>query len=473
MKIDLLDFDKIIKMNNLQEVTSPWMVSSKMMFDPDGIFSNTIFGMSKDDRRSTYAYIDLKRKFLHPHIYLNVMKKGLFKKVVPLSYGQERFIVDHGRIVNDNDGWTGLANLYKHWESINWETLGSANTESVKLLNSLSKNEVFIDKILVCPPAYRDIMVAGAVDNSDRVNELNNYYVAIIRGVALLDEGGMFAERQYSTQAKIQESLAEIFEYCKEQIRGKKGLIKRYLLGKSVDFTSRSVISAFPYNNETIQDNMVDLDNAAVPISQCCACFMPFIETWLKEFFTREVINDPSKIAFYDTKSKKEIVASLKEPELQFSDKNINKLILDYIKNPNNRFKPLEVESIIHGPTKKQDVIAVSNLILKGQVILPSNVLRTFIRPMTLTDILYLACVDVCEKRHIVITRYPVGTDKGLFINKIRVQSTNKHVRLVFDGKEYTHYPDIDPNIPVDRVGVQFVDTVVFSNSMLKAMGGD
>ena len=37
----------------------------------------------------------------------------------------------------------------------------------------LSKKEIFIDKILVTPPAYRDVMIAGTVDKSDHVNELN------------------------------------------------------------------------------------------------------------------------------------------------------------------------------------------------------------------------------------------------------------------------------------------------------------
>ncbi len=473
MKIGILDYEKLIKMNNLQEVTSPWMVSSKMMFDPNGVFSNDIFGMSKDDRRSTFAYIDLKRQFLHPHIYLNVMKSGLFGNIVALVSGLKRFTVTDGRIEESNNGWTGISNLYKNWDIIDWSKLKSTNTSAIKLLNSLKKEEAFMTKLIVCPPAYRDIMVAGAIDTSDRVNELNNHYTAIIRAVALLDEGGMFAERQYSTQAKIQDSLAAIITYCTERIKGKGGLIKRFLLGKSVDFGSRSVISAFSYNNETIHDNMVDLEHTAVPISQCCSTFMPFVETWLKEFFTREVINDPNKISYYDIEAKKQIVATLKDPEVQFSDKNITKLILDYIKNPDNRFKPIVAESIVKGTSRTKDVIVKSYLLLNGKRMLENNVSEKFIRPMTLTDLLYLACVDVCERRHVAVTRYPVGTDKGIFFNKVKVQSTRKHIKLIFNDKEYPYYPNVDFTVPKDKVGVQFIDTVVFSNSMLKAMGGD
>ena len=74
---------------------------------------------------------------------------------------------------------------------------------------------------------------------------------------------------------------------------------------------------------------------------------------------------------------------------------------------------------------------------LKGKRILDNNVEVLYNRPLTVTDILYLACVDACEKRHVMVSRYPVGTDKGIYFNKVRVQSTLHHIRLIFNGKEY------------------------------------
>ena len=72
-----------------------------------------------------------------------------------------------------------------------------------------------------------------------------------------------------------------------------------------------------------------------------------------------------------------------------------------------------------------------------------------------------------------MVSRYPVGTDKGIYFNRIRVQSTVKHIHLVLNGKDYPFYPDIDFNIPHDKVGVQFIDTLVLSNSHLDGMGAD
>lgn len=470
MKIEILDMNRIIAVNKLQEITSPRLFSNKMMYDPEGILSSDIFGISKGDRRNTFAYIDLKRHFIHPHLYTKVVKQ-MFRGVIYILSGQKRYVIKNGQLVEDpENGWTGIDELYKRWNEIDWSKSKSVDSTSKKLLMNLSRDQIFIDKELVIPPAYRDVMIAGTIDSSDHVNELNDLYVKLIRSVALLSEGGLFSRTQYATQMKIQDTLVEIMEYFKHQVSRKQGLIRKNLIGKSVDYGVRTVISAPSYNNENIGDNIIDVEHTAVPISECCSLFYPFIESWLKNFFTREIINDPNLITFYDYETNKEITATMRDPEIQFSEKNIRKFINDYCLNPDNRFKVVNVMVDVPAKTKKT---LKASMILKGKIMLPNNATKVLNRSMTVTDILYLACVDVCEKRHVMVSRYPVGTDKGIFFNKIRVQSTIKHVNLIFNGKEYPYYPDIDFSISQDKVGVQFIDTLVMSNSHLDGMGAD
>lgn len=472
MKIELLDIEKLISVNTLEEVTSPKLLSNKMTYDPQGILSNEIFGISKGDRRRIFGYINLKRPFLHPHVYGNVLKKIIRSSINYIVSGQKRFSVQEGLLVQDENGWTGLSGLYDHWEEIKWNKLKSSDKESLKLLSGLKRDQIFITKILVSPPAYRDVTLAGTIDSSDHIPKPNGLYVRLISASTLLSSGGLFARTQYATQMKIQDTLLEISNYYKSQISKKAGIIKKNLIGKSVEFGTRSVISSFSYNNETIHENMVDLSHSALPLAQCCSTFYPFIEAWLKNFFTREIVNDPNLITFYDPEKKKEITATLKDPEVQFSEKAIKKLINDYVFNPDNRFKTIDVEAVLPSSTKKDKPVKAI-MLLKGKIMLPNNVTTVLNRAMTVTDILYLACVDVCEKRHIMVTRYPVGTDKGLFFNKVRVQSTRNHVNVVFNGKEYPFYPDIDFDVPRDKIGVQFIDSTVFSNSLLEGMGAD
>lgn len=471
MKLNILDMDRLISVNKLNEVTSPRLFSNKMMFDPGGILSNEIFGISKGDRRNTFAYVNLKHHFIHPHIYTNVLK-SMFGAVTYIASGQKRYVIQNGwPIEDDENGWTGLENLYDHWNEIDWKKSKSVNKDNKNLLINLNRDQIFINSILICPPAFRDVMIAGTVDSSDHVSEINDLYVKLIRADSLLSEGGLFARTQYATQMKVQETLVTIYDYFKNLIAKKHGLIKKNLMGKKVDYGVRTVISAPTFNNERMEDNIVDIEHSALPISSCCSTFYPLIESWLKNFFTREIINDPNIVTYYDYANNKEITATLKDPEVQFSERNIRKMINDYCLNPDNRFRVINVDVVV--PYRGLDKIVPASMLLKGKIMLPNNVSKVLNRSLTVTDILYIACVDVCEKRHIMVSRYPVGTDKGIYFNKIRVQSTSNHVKVVFNGKEYPFYPDIDFNVPHDKVGVQFIDTLVMSNSHLDGMGAD
>ena len=182
--------------------------------------------------------------------------------------------------------------------------------------------------------------------------------------------------------------------------------------------------------------------------------------------FNREVV------PFYDETEHREITATMKDVENQFSDRKIRKMINDYMLNPDSRFKVIKITVEI---PKRNNIVTEKEVILqmKGKKIMSNSIPQELVRPMTVTDLLYLAAVDSCEKRHAMISRYPLGTDKGIYFSKIRVQSTAKHIKLIFNGKEYPFYPDIDLSIPTDHVGVQFIDTLVLSNSHLDGMGAD
>lgn len=469
MKIEILNYKNLIELNKLQEVTSGRILNSKMTFDPDGLLSNEIFGISKDDRRNTFAYIKLGQPFIHPHIYKQVLT-SLYRTATPnIVGGKKRYSVVDGLLQEDPNGWTGLRSLYEHWDEIQWNKHRSSNKINKDLLLKLTRDKVFIDSLVVIPPAYRDVMLAGTVDSSDHVNELNKMYQHIINLVSNLKGGGLFARTQYSSQQTIQDILVNIYIHFKDMIAKKNGLIRRNLMGKSVDYGCRAVISSAQYNFNKLEDSMVDLEHSALPISLCCSNFYPLIEAWLRNFFQREIINDPNMLSFYDSELQREITAPLKDPDIQFSDANIKKMINSYCMNPSSRFTPISIR--VDWPTANGVKERSAILKLKGIKLLPNNVRQTFDRPMTLTDVLYMACVDVCEKRHLMISRYPVGTDKGIFFCKIRVQSTNSHCNVILDGKEYKFYPDIDLSTDLHKVEIQFTDTLVMSNSHLDGMG--
>lgn len=465
MKIELLDTKKFIDINQLQECDSPKLFSNKNMMEPGGILSNEIFGISKDDRKNTFAYISLNKHFIHPHIYGSILKR-LFKNISYIVSGLKRFSIVDGVIYEDENGWTGIDELYNHWDEINWNKSSSNNDRSLKFLKNTPKNLIFIDKLVIIPPFYRDVMRSNATDTSDHVNELNTMYSQTIKLVSIISEGGLFSRTQYTTQAKIQDNLVDIYNYFKDRIKSKYGLIKKYLLGKTVDYGTRAVISSYSFRQDRIEEQMIDMYHCVLPLAQCCSTFYKFIHAYLRTFFTREIINNGNLVSYID-ETGKEIVCKIYAPENQFSEKVITNIISDYVENPSNRFKIIKLKAL-----KPDNTPVTISLRLKGKAFL-NNKLEDIMRPMTITDLLYLAAVDSCEHRHVMISRYPIGTDKSIVFNRVRVGTTQMHTKVIFNETEYNYYPLIDLSIQNNKVPKEFIDTFVFHNSYLDELGGD
>lgn len=463
MKIDLLNMDKIINVNKLKQVTSPKIYANNKTFHPDGILSNEIFGISKSDRRGQFGYISLGQYFLHPHVYEKVLKRT-FLAITHIVTGQKKFLVQNGSILENENGWTGLNELYKHWNEIDWHKLNSSNERNIHLLSNVPRELIFVDKFLLVPPAFRDIIIGDTVSKSDDTSKINGIYTKIINAVDLLQSGGLFAKIQYSTQAKIQELLSMIYEFFKKSISKKTGLIRNYLLGKNTTYASRVVISAPQYNYNRYEDGMLDINTTLTPISVCCSCYYPFIVAWFKNYFIKNIINNDQKLVSKELGEGWEI----KDPETQFNEKFVKKLVNNFMINPDERFKIITVTC----KNKNGDTKEVG-LKLTGKKILENNVEEVLDRPMTVTDLLYLACVDVAEKRYVYISRYPIGIDKSLRFFKNRINSTIKKIKLIYNGKEYPYYPDIDLSLPKDKIANQFIDTQIYANPHHKIMSGD
>ena len=459
MKLDLLDFDKMIEINNLQEITTPKIYATNRQYHPDGIMSNEIFGLSKSDRRGQFAWIDLHGVFIHPHVYTNVILRSFQKTFVDIITGTTKYSIKDGYFVEDENGWTGLNELYKHWDEINWDKSTSQADRNINILKKSPKDRIFIKKFLICPPAYRDIMLGQT--SADKIGKLNSAYTKLISATNLLDQGGLFARTQYATQAKVQQYLKDVYDFITDQLKGKNGIIKFSCMAKNTTYGARSVITAPFYSFNRYEDCMLDSTSILTPISMCCSTFYPFIKNFVMNFFKKQISeNNEEEI------NKK--VYKIKNPDLQFSERVIRKMIDNYMKNTDERFNPIKITYVDKDNNEIQ-----KELKLMGKQILPNNIQQVIDRSMTVTDLLYLACVECCEKRHLFLSRYPIGIDKSLIFQKIIVQSTIEHIKVLYNGKEYPFWPKIDLKIPHSQVGIQFIDTIAFSNTQAKVMGAD
>lgn len=466
MKIDLFNTKEFIDLNKLREVTSPVLFQRGDIPHPEGLVSNQIFGVTVQSRKSTFAYVDLQGYFFHPHVYKAI--KRMFRNIEKIISGEQTYTInDNGILVLDKNGETGIDFIYNNWEKINWAKSDSAGmrNERVDLLNNFKKEEIFTRYLIIIPPFYRDIKSSTS---GGETGELNKLYSNAIRYSSMLKEKDLFDFQFNQTNLNMQELLVSIYDFFKTKLEKKTGILRRYLLGKNVDFCTRSVITAPQYHASSPDDLFVDFKHAAIPISQVCSLCNPYIVKWVKDFFDREVFSVKESILVYDPISDTGKQMRLDKPESVFTDKYIKKMIDTYIRDPESRFNTIELPIV--GAKQKYYMRFTGR---RFDTTNKSEISELAYRPLTWTDILYQASVDVTKDKHCLVTRYPLLDEFGIFIAKIRVASTTKTTPVYIGSTLYKWYPDIDLTADKEKMAIRFIDSVQFSNSYLPGLDGD
>lgn len=462
MRINLINVDEFVEINRLQEVTSPVLFERGGIPNPNGLISNEIFGVSIKSRRETFAYINLEGHFLQPHIFKIIRR--VFRNIDKIVNGEEYWAIGpDGRLVRDPAGETGIDFLYNNWGKIQWGGTTGMSAERAQLIMKAKKDEVWMSKLIVIPAFYRDINTAQG--GGGEVPELDQMYSKIIRMKDLLRDRDMFDFSFHSTNYNIQTMLVDIYDYFKSKLEKKTGLLRKYLLGKNVDYASRSVISAPVFNKNRPEENMVTMRYAAIPVSHVCVLAYPFMVAWLRNFFEKELLESQYLKVYGDEGGAlNNKYVQIKSPETYYNDIYIKKAVDKFNADPSSRFNKIEVP-MTDG--------SIKYLEFKGTAISNKAAMATISRPLTWTDLMFLAANDICSDKHVMVTRYPILDAFGIFIARIRIASTLQTMPMNINGKIYPWYPVIDLDMPKSKVGNNFIDTMVFSNSYLEGLGGD
>ena len=482
MKIWLLDEDKFAKINNLKEVTNPVSFEKGMVPTEDGLFSNTIFGMNVYDRKHNWAFIDLKGHYLNPKAYITL--KALNRKFESIVYGTKNFVIKNGVLEEDESGGSGLEWLYENWDKIKFDKNESnVRNSRIDMINNHTKDEIFVTKWAVCPAFYRDVNLSNNSNGRPKIPEINDLYSSIIRNVAVIQDGVNFDFMINSVSGKTQNLLLDIYNLMKEKINGKNGYLRRSILGKSIDYCSRIVITATPYDKNSVEDQHINFYNTGVPLSFCCAQLTPFIIWWLNGYFRTRVINHKDQFPVLNEKGE-QIYVHLDSPEIVFNDDYIDKNLTRWINNPASRFDLIEL------PIRKDDkekfgLKKPQYLSLVGYEYTTTTMAQTAFknksnsdgklvnRPITWTDLLYMAAVDVSDDKHVEITRYPMLDYLGTYFSRIYVISTRNTIPMIINDKLYDEYPVIDFKLPAGRIEASFIDSYKLCPLYLAGLDGD
>ena len=269
----------------------------------------------------------------------------------------------------------------------------------------------------------------------------------------------------------------------KDKVSCKNGHLRRAILGKSIDYCSRIVITATPYDTESVEDQHINFYYTGVPLSYCCAQLTPFIIWWLKNYFRTNIFSHKDQYP-YITDTGETVYIHLDNPEYVFNDEYIEKCLGRWINNPASRFNlielPVTAEDKAKYKIKNPVYMRFSGYSYETTTMARENVKSgsnsngiLTERPITWTDILYQAAVDVSSDKHVEITRYPMLDYLGTYFSRIYVISTRKTVPMIINGTLYDTYPLINLKTPPGRIEALFIDSYKICPLYLAGLDGD
>ena len=478
---ELLDTDKLIKKNNLREITNPIFFVRDSIPTSDGLLSNEIFGITKDQRANIFAYIDLSEYFMHPLCYIiwNSMDRNLSK----IIHGTNKYIIDKdGQFVEDEEnGNNGLKWLKANMDKIKFKRTDSKKRDvKIKFLEE-SKNRMFQKYVIVIPAYYRDINNTGGYVS---VGELNNVYKSLLLAVRSLKETADYGlNMSNATRGRIQDIVVKIYAWLtgtsgdKEAgkgLSGKYGIIRRSIMSKTTDYGTRLVITAPELKKERLEDIQTNLDYSCVPLASMCSNLFPYMIFWIRRFFENEF--STLEYPVMDRKTGEITRYRVKDPLIEFSDTRIKKEIERFMKGFSNRFIPIEVP-LIDGPNRtiymkfhgRSNVVSAEDIKDKD----PQEITPLFERRLTWCDLIYMAAVECSRDKCALITRYPMDSYYNQFPTKIRVSSTKETEPMYVNNTFYPTYPKIREEDIGSNTSNKFVDTLTISNLFLEGIGGD
>ena len=262
MFLQLLNIERFINENKLLEVKS-YRIPFKS-YDEDGLWSEVIFGpLGSKTRSERFGYIDLKNTFIHPIVFN--MLETVSDETSRIIKEKGRYIVENKKYVEDVNGESGIDFLIRTLPEVKLTTFCHAHKrENADYIDSNLKY-ILINKFLVTPAANRDVNIFSGSGKLE-VEEINNLYSKLLIFVQQLTE---ISEVDAIINKKIQLQLINIVSYIKKlKMTGKKGLFRGTMLKKSLDYTTRLVLT---------NDPDIDLGKIGLPWHTLVAIFEPFV----------------------------------------------------------------------------------------------------------------------------------------------------------------------------------------------------
>lgn len=375
---------------------------------PNGLFSNVIFGNHGEKRRmTTFSYIDLRVKILHPAIVRNIKKVNAFYYDILMGKAHGEFDARLGEFVKatGTTGETGYHFFMSKWDKIKWKKNDSdRRTKRIDVINKYRHLGVY-DFFLVTPAAIRDIeeLPDGTVTQDD-VNDLYRSLIGTARSVDVTD-----LESKYNNQARctMQRTIEKIYDLYYSYLKGKRGLIQGKWSKRRIEHGTRGVLSALDYSTPDINsDQTITPNHAVMGLYQTLKAYLPYTVHALTNGIMQQIFTENDQAYLIDKKTLKRTRVDItpKTRSRWTSFDGINTLINQFaIKKKRNEEVVIEGKYLaLIWRSKRGFRIVLDIDDLDGRD-------SSKCKPITWGELYYFLCYPIIKGFPQHVTRYPVN----------------------------------------------------------------
>ena len=445
-------------------------------FHPEGLFSTEIFGKLGDERRNyRYAFIDIKVEVIHPIIYkaLGDLKRLYIEIINGTSYAvwnEEEKDFDRSDAVN---GQTGMYFFLSHWKKLVFkETKSITREENAKLIYKF-RDTALNRYIVVLPAGLRDL----ELNSHNRVseNEINTIYRRIISVANTITESSVKTSLEVLDTPRLYLQLAfnDLYTLLESQVRGKKKLMLGRWATRRIFNGTRNVITAMdtsvPYlgakGNPGFNSTIIGLYQylkATLPVS------VYQIRRFLDNMFGD--VNQPARLVNKSTLQSEEVLLPSRYYNQWATNDGIERIITGF-KEESIRNKPIEINGyylalLYKGPDNTFKVIGSIDELPEGRS-------RKDVRPITLTEFLYLSVYLYAPKYPLLVTRYPVTGIGSIYPSRTHLKVTLKSEQRVPLDSEWKPLGEDSTAYEFPVLTSAFVNSLIPHSSRLGNLGAD
>lgn len=453
------------KLRGLKQVTALDHFDGGTDFHPKGLFSTEIFGRVGDERRNLlYGYIDIKAEVFHPLVFMALTK--LKRMYGDIMAGRAWALWDEGikdfvRGKPSEGARTGFAFFFEHWKDINHrESDSTQRMDMIKLLKEHA-DRATTSKIVVMPAGLRELEIDEFGRKTE--DEVNTLYRSMMSSANVIVESSLTLNPAIVDKPRydIQLKFCELYDMIEALIKGKKKLFLGKVASRRIFNGTRNVITAMNTAVTKLgKKGAPDFNSTIVGLYQYLQATAP-VSTYQLHQFLAPMFPDANEAAILvdpKTLTPRDVFLQTRYFDRWATTEGLEKVIASF-KEEDIRNQPILIDGyyiglLYLGPDGTfrffQDIRE-----------LPQGRLKEHVRPLTLTDLMYLAVYRHASKYPAFVTRYPVTGIGSIYPSKT-------HLRVTVGFQERRMLDDAWTDAGDDFVAYEFPDlNSAFVNSMI------